>query len=88
MAQVRSEAFSCSSESREGCLGVDAMARVERAGLKICALDTLGETGAWGSAHRHALVSHILWPTGFPLSEPGCKTIPLRSRVSLEAERI
>lgn len=29
MAQVRSEAFSCSSESREGCLGVDAMARVD-----------------------------------------------------------
>lgn len=29
MAQVRSEAFSCASESREGCLGVDAMARVD-----------------------------------------------------------
>lgn len=57
-------------------------------GLKICALDTLGETGAWGSAHRYALVSHILWPAGFPLAEPDGKTIPLRSRVSLEAERI
>lgn len=68
--------------------GVGTIARAQQVGPKICALDTLGETGAWGSTHRHALVSHILWPTGFPLSEPACKTIPLRSRVSLEAEKI
>lgn len=61
------------------------MAREVLGWLAICAFDTLGETGAWRSrVHRYALVPCTLSPTDFPLSEPGCKTIPLRSRVTSE----
>lgn len=55
-------------------------------GLEICAL----VKGSWspGSTHRHTLVSSVLCPTGFPLTEAGNKMIPSRSRVSQEAKRI
>lgn len=60
------------------------MAREVPGWLAICAFDTLGGNWSLARAYRYALVPCTLSPTDFPLSEPGCKTIPLRSRVTLE----
>ena len=62
------------------------MARVEWVGPEIFALDITRENQSLGQRSQTCTAFYILCPTGFPLSEPGPKRIPLRSRESVETE--